>query len=258
MSIIDLVSVPAGINAGIRNAKQATMISTLGNPREEYTDECQPITNTRLRALVVFEDVGPFKARGLAPAVASLREVFGKIAVQQAEVAAGLGNMGMLCARLVRGSAHAISNHSWGTAIDLTLNGVLDRRGDNRVQKGLVAIAPIFNAHGWFWGAGFGTEDGMHFEIGDALIRQWHQEGRLGSVSDGSVILPPALMLTIGDRGPEVLELQNRLSALGASLKLDGIFGTGTRAALMSIQASMGLRADGVAGPETLKALGLA
>jgi D-alanyl-D-alanine dipeptidase len=48
------------------------------------------------------------------------------IAKEQPAVYAGLGSAGMLCCRLVRGSTTAISNHSWGTAIDLTLNGVLD------------------------------------------------------------------------------------------------------------------------------------
>ena len=76
----------------------------------------------------------------------------------------------MLCARLVRGSTSASSNHSWGTAIDLTLDGVLDQRGDGRVQVGLTRIAPIFNRHSWFWGAGFRTEDGMHFEASDELL----------------------------------------------------------------------------------------
>jgi D-alanyl-D-alanine dipeptidase len=52
----------------------------------------------------------------------------------------------MLCARFVRGSTTTISNHSWGTAIDLTLDGVLDRRGDGRVQVGLTRIAPIFKS----------------------------------------------------------------------------------------------------------------
>jgi hypothetical protein len=36
-----------------------------------------------------------------------------------------------------------ISNHAWGTAIDLRLNSLPDRRGDNRVQQGLVQIAPF-------------------------------------------------------------------------------------------------------------------
>ena len=79
----------------------------------------------------------------------------------------------MLCARYVRGSQTNISNHSWGTAIDLTIEGQLDPRGNNQVQFGLQLIAPIFNAQGWFWGAGFTTEDGMHFEAGQALAGGW-------------------------------------------------------------------------------------
>src|ERR1035437_4827890 len=60
-----------------------------------------------------------------------------------------------------------------GTTVDLTLNGLLDRRGDNQVQLGLTLIASIFNAHGWFWGAAFRTEDALHFEASRSLISQW-------------------------------------------------------------------------------------
>ena len=73
----------------------------------------------------------------------------------------------------MRGSTTSISNHPWGTAIDLTLNGVLDAYGDSHVQYGLTLIAPIFNRHGWYWGAAFGKEDGMHFEGGRALVSRW-------------------------------------------------------------------------------------
>ena len=136
--------------------------------------------------------------------------------------------------------------------MDVTLNGLLDRRGDDRVQRGLIEIAPIFNRHGWFWGAGFGTEDAMHFEAGDDLIRKWSAEGRFGR--------PPAApvrILVLGDRGPEVAAVQKRLNEDGAQLKVDGIFGPGTRGAVAAFQAANGLVPDGVVGPATLKALDL-
>ena len=60
----------------------------------------------------------------------------------------------------------------------------------------------------------------------------------------------------VGDRGPDVLALQRRLNALGADVKEDGIFGTGTRAAVMAFQGSNGLRPDGVVGQKTRAALG--
>lgn len=84
-----------------------------------------------------------------------------------------LGTAGMHCARNVRGSTTNVSNHSWGTAIDLTLDRQLDARGNDTVQLGLYLIAPVFNNNGWYWGAGFRTEDGHHFEASSTLIQRW-------------------------------------------------------------------------------------
>jgi hypothetical protein len=212
------------------------------------------VTNPTLKALIELASVGPFRVRGLRPAVASLTEIMAEIRAVSPDAHAGLGSAGMLCARLVRNTTtNAISNHSWGSAIDLTLDGVLDTRGDNLVQEGLTRIAPIFNQHGWFWGAGFRTEDAMHFEAGDALIRQWHDDGAFGPVSGPQ----PEVLLMLGDRGPDVLALQQRLNALGERLQEDGIFGTGTRAAVIAFQGSHGRMPDGVVGPKTREALGL-
>jgi hypothetical protein len=251
-NLTTLVAIPAGINASVVNAKQMTMLSLLGNPRSNYSSACQEIENPALAAKVVRADVGPFKVRGLGPAVDSLRTIMSDVAVEAPPVFAALGTAGMLCARLVRGSTTGISNHSWGTAIDLTLDSVLDQRGDGRVQAGLTLIAPIFNRHGWFWGAGFATEDAMHFEVGDGLIRQWHRDGLIGA---GGAAPDPVLML--GDRGPEVTALQQRLRAGGIDVTVDGHFGPATRAAVVAFQSRNGLTADGAAGPRTRAALGM-
>ncbi len=64
--------------------------------------------------------------------------------------------------------------------------------------------------------------------------------------------------LRTGSSGPDVQKLQQRLTDLGYSLGVvDGIFGQGTAAAVMAFQRSQGLQADGLAGPQTLAALGL-
>ncbi len=61
-----------------------------------------------------------------------------------------------------------------------------------------------------------------------------------------------------GDKGDNVLRLQQRLQELGFSPgDLDGDFGPSTKAALMAYQQSEGLLVDGVAGPRTQTALGL-
>jgi peptidoglycan hydrolase-like protein with peptidoglycan-binding domain len=163
------------INVGLTAVSNSYMLAKLGQPllAGGYNAQCQTPTNPKLRRNLVTDTVGPFRVTGLVPAVLSLKAVMADIAAEQPTVHKALGTAGMLCCRLVRGSASAISNHSWGTAIDLTLNGVLDAYGDNQVQVGLTLIAPIFNRHGWYWGAAFGKEDGMHFEGSKANIDAW-------------------------------------------------------------------------------------
>jgi len=61
-----------------------------------------------------------------------------------------------------------------------------------------------------------------------------------------------------GDRGPDVAALQTALVTQGYPMTADGIFGAGTEAAVRQFQQHVGLTADGVAGPQTRSALGLA
>jgi hypothetical protein len=161
------------VNIGLHAVDNAFMESKLGKPRESYSGDCQPVTNARLKRNMAIQSVGTFSVQGLSPAVNSLRAVLQDVAREQPDVYKVLGTAGMLCCRYQRGSTKAISNHSWGTAIDLTIAGVLDIRGDGKVQYGLTLIAPIFNRHGWYWGAAFHVEDGMHFEAGRALVERW-------------------------------------------------------------------------------------
>jgi len=58
-----------------------------------------------------------------------------------------------------------------------------------------------------------------------------------------------------GDRGPDVLTLQERLDALGASLAEDDDFGDETLRAVLQFQRAEGLTPDGVVGPATWAAL---
>ena len=66
-------------------------------------------------------------------------------------------------------------------------------------------------------------------------------------------------MLRIGDSGPAVLEIQQRLSDLGFWLgEIDGHYGQLTRQAVMAFQKAEGLTRDGVAGPRTRQQLPVA
>jgi N-acetylmuramoyl-L-alanine amidase len=61
-----------------------------------------------------------------------------------------------------------------------------------------------------------------------------------------------------GSRGSEVTEIQNKLNELGYNVgTADGIFGAKTAEAVKQFQRDQGIKADGIVGPQTLKALGL-
>ncbi len=67
-----------------------------------------------------------------------------------------------------------------------------------------------------------------------------------------------AAVLRQGSRGSEVKEVQRRLKNWGYySGAVDGIFGSGTKAAVIAFQKKNGLTADGIVGKATYKALGM-
>lgn len=62
-----------------------------------------------------------------------------------------------------------------------------------------------------------------------------------------------------GSQGEEVRQIQQKLLDLGfAAGKVDGIYGDATEKAVRAFQKSRGLTIDGIAGPATLAALGIA
>src|SRR5262249_58186946 len=69
----------------------------------------------------------------------------------------------------------------------------------------------------------------------------------------------PTTNLKPGDTGSQVETLQRALASLGYSPgKVDGDYGPTTQAAVEKFQTAAGIKADGIVGPETLKALGTA
>ena len=69
----------------------------------------------------------------------------------------------------------------------------------------------------------------------------------------------PARVFRNGSRGAEVRKIQEQLAGLGFYRgPLDGDFGPGTEAAVKAFQQAQGMAVDGVAGPNTLAALGAA
>ena len=70
------------------------------------------------------------------------------------------------------------------------------------------------------------------------------------------IALPDGEVLRLGKRGEAVEKLQEALKRLGYDIETaDGRFGPGTRRAVMAFQSKNGLKADGVVGPATFRAI---
>ena len=164
-------------NNGVTQSSNRVMLEVLGQPRAQYNTTCQSVTNANLKALMETRQIGPIRVTMIKPALDSLERIMGRLQETEPDIYASIGTAGALCVRLIRGSSSSISNHSWGTAVDLKLEGRLDGFGDGSTQFGLLIIAELFNEEGWFWGATYSREDSMHFEVGVETLRSWADSG---------------------------------------------------------------------------------
>ncbi|KUP91566.1 M15 family metallopeptidase [Tritonibacter horizontis] len=174
-----LIADRRNVNDGLKVAGGAYLSEQLGRPREDLTDECQPMTNARLKDKLVLEEVGPIRVRMLRPAIESLKVVFANIEKADPDLYERINTAGSLCVRRIRGTQSSLSTHSYGLAVDLNIDGRLDTLGDGKTQLGLTILADFFKDEGWVWGAGFGREDSMHFEISRRQLDLWLAEGQL-------------------------------------------------------------------------------
>jgi hypothetical protein len=121
------------------------------------------------------------------------------------------------------------------------------------------------------------TVDGDFGATTEKLIKQFQQEhglavtGIVDSIVEGALQaelnkpkvadtkLTTGIYLKKGNSGAAVVALQKALNKNGVRplLTEDGVFGTDTVVALKAYQTSKGITADGIAGPESFKALGL-
>lgn len=169
----------ARFNQGITQPSNRVMLEILGHPRDSYSNDCQSVTQPHLRSLLETRQIGPIRVTMIKPALDSLERILAELQQSEPDIHAALGTAGAICARLIRGSRRSVSNHSWGTAIDLKLEGKLDGFGDGGTQFGLLLLAELFNKEGWYWGATYSREDSMHFEVGVETMRKWQAEGLL-------------------------------------------------------------------------------
>lgn len=174
-----LIADRLNVNRGLNVAGGRYLSEKLGRPREDLSDSCQPMTNPDLKEKLVTEQVGPIRVSMLQPAIESLRIVFENIRSVDPDLYSRINTAGALCVRRIRGTVNSLSTHSYGLAVDLNIDGKLDNFTDGKTQLGLTIMADFFFDEGWVWGAGFGREDSMHFEISRRQLDTWIAEGRL-------------------------------------------------------------------------------
>ncbi|MCR9108553.1 M15 family metallopeptidase [Marivita sp. XM-24bin2] len=174
-----LIANRRNVNDGLTIAGPSYLTRVFGPPRESMSDQCEEMTNPRLASKLVLEDVGPIRVRMLKPAADSLRRVFEEVRVTDPDLYARINTAGSLCVRQIRGTRGRASTHAFGLAVDLNIDGVLDTLGDGRTQLGLTILADFFKSEGWVWGASWGREDSMHFEVSRQKLDEWINAGVL-------------------------------------------------------------------------------
>jgi hypothetical protein len=174
-----LIADRRNVNEGLTIAGPSYLTRVFGPPREVMSDDCEEMTNPRLASKLVLEEVGPIRVRMLKPAADSLRRVFEEVRLTDPDLYARIDTAGSLCVRQIRGTRGRASTHAFGLAVDLNIDGVLDTLGDGRTQLGLTILADFFKSEGWVWGASWGREDSMHFEVSRQKLDEWINSGAL-------------------------------------------------------------------------------
>jgi predicted chitinase len=207
MSVFGIPIPRAGLtfNQDLSSAKDTTMAEALGSPSAAITAaDCQNHrASDRVMRLLRTHDFGHFRVTGIGPAIDSLIRIMGQI---DPALFAAVGSAGMLCVRLRRPTSGVPStlpsNHSWGTAIDITIDGNADISPDGMVQRGIADLIKPFNDEGWYWGGGFSSEDDTHFELADETITEWYARGDFDIPPPDSPPAPATPDATSGPAAP--------------------------------------------------------
>ncbi|TSD86380.1 M15 family metallopeptidase [Mycobacterium sp. KBS0706] len=191
MNYLEKIPVPphGTFNLGLTAANNKGMVGFFGHPvidgKYRPDGKCTTANSPPFKKLLATRNVGPFALTGIKPALDAIEAIFLRVKAEQPALYAILQTEGMLCCRFTKikqknGTIKIgpnVSNHSWGTAVDIKLAGSLDTQGDGFTQRGLLVLSAYFNAAGWFWGAAFPVEDAMHFEVSRSLLSRWQQSG---------------------------------------------------------------------------------
>jgi len=171
MNYKQLIAIPGrdSINTKCSSVRSLSMIKLMGKP--DIAEGVCPLPTETI-------DCGPFRATGYRPFLLVVSKVMDVIKAADSDLYEQIGSAGCLNVRKVRGGNYP-SNHSWGCAIDLTIGGELCPRGSGMTQVGLLEVYKyakrwsLASGQWLYWGAGFNTDDAMHFEASYELVKKW-------------------------------------------------------------------------------------
>jgi len=266
----ELEAIPSGINGKITSPTNKIMRDIFGEPRKnrDYTQKDRGLDNKYLEKLHKTDNVGPFKVTGLALALESLKEIMANVKKEQLELYTILGHDGMRSVRFMRDSTTRVSNHAWGTAIDLMIDGLRDPYKDGKTQHGLALLVPIFNRYGWYWGGAYKPkldkksgkmmcrEDAMHFEVSKEKLLEWARAGLLGP--DAAKVARGIKVIRPGAKGPEVKKVQEALKKHVPSTPTHGTYDRMTERAVKVTQRIFSMTPTGIICKELLRRLKVA
>ena len=171
---VDLGTDRARFNNGLAQANNSYMASKLYNLALKPNDKCyNGDLPAGLRSQMITRDVGGLRNTTMLGAVMnSLQTVWREIEVKEPVLAFVVQSSGSLCYRSNRPAGTSVSNHSWGSAIDVNYGGGAPESslsgGDASMY--LYRLQAYFHNAGWYWGGGFSNQDNMHFEASQNLL----------------------------------------------------------------------------------------
>jgi hypothetical protein len=168
----------AYINSGLTPARHATMMNVFGAPGRK-TQDCSTPSNQKLLRHIKEKKITPaMSLTGFEPFLDLIKDAMDEVADIYPELYPLVTSAGCLCCRLVRGSNTYFSNHSWGTAVDLKIGGILAPLNATKIPQGLLNLYPFFHKRKIFWAQGYnGRTDPMHEEASNELIKEWDLSG---------------------------------------------------------------------------------
>ena len=142
----------------------------------------------------------------------------------------------------------------WNTKANWIVKGPISEMPRDKVCCVFTGTSKTKEHTGLYLGDGTTVECSSGVQYFDPMKSKWGYYAIPAGLYDGGEIPMPTPgypTLRQGSKGDIVITMQELLAKTGSSLVIDGIFGVGTRSAVVSFQKNNGLEADGICGPKT-------